>query len=548
MTAAALMVKCLEDEGVRYIFGVPGEENLDLLEALSHSSIIFIPTRHEQGAAFMAATYGRLTGQAGVCLSTLGPGATNLVTGIAQASLGGMPLVAITGQKALLRNWQSKFQILDIINLFKPIVKWNKIIVAPATVPQLVRHAFKIAEEERPGPTHLELPEDIAGEQAPQGLTSLARVKVRRGAPDAKAIQLAVDLLKSAKTPVIIVSAGANRKRVQKQLLNLVNATGLHVIHTQMGKGVLPDDHPQSLFAMGIHRRDLVHCAIEQADVVITIGYHLAEYPPSVWNPHKDKKILHLDFVPAEPDDHYNPTLEVIADVSHTLWALSEALQGTKWSTPSFDRLRSSLMAKMVEHKDDQHFPLKPQKIVCDVREVMGREDIVTLDNGIYKIWFARFYPTYAENTLILDNALATMGAGLPAAMTAKLLFPEKKVLCVVGDGGFLMSSMEMETTMRLKLPIVILLVRDDAYGFIKWKQQAEGFKDFGLDFSNPDFVKYAESFGAIGWRVEKTEDFAPILKRAFEQNRLVLIDCPIDYADNMKELTQGLSNLVCPT
>lgn len=582
MTVAQLFVKCLEAEGVKYVFGVPGEENLDLLEALRTSSIKFIVTRHEQAAAFMAAAYGRLTGQAGVCLSTLGPGATNLVTGIAQAQLGGMPLVAITGQKGARENRQAKFQMVDVVNLFRPIVKWNKTIISPMSVPSLVRQAFKTAEEERPGATHLELPEDIASEEAPAAAEPLPRSAVRRPAPDPKAITQAVELIKSAKLPLILVSGGANRKRVRKQLTNFVNQTGLYVVHTQMGKGVLHDDNPHSLFAMGIHKRDYVHCALDQADLVITIGYNLTEFPPSIWNSGSQKKIIHLDFTPAEVEINYNPTLEVVADISHTLWALSEALpssqppyqspwHGTGQASPSrgeggerspsplrgegkgeddghpFAKLRQELRRKMDEYKDDQSYPLKPQKIVYEARQALGPEDIVSLDNGIYKIWFARLYPTYAENTVLLDNALASMGAGLPAAIAAKLLYPQKKVLAVVGDGGFMMNSAELETALRLKLPIVILLLRDNAYGFIKWKQQTEGFGDFGMDFGNPDFVKYAESYGAIGWRVQRAEDLAVLLKNAFNQERLVLIDCPIDYSDNLAVLTEELDKLSCP-
>ncbi len=550
MKSSDLFVKCLENEGVEYVFGVPGEENLDVIESLRTSKIKLIVTRHEQVAAFMAATYGRLTGKAGVCLSTLGPGATNLVTGIAYAYLGGMPIVAITGQKGVRENYQGNFQIIDIVNIFKPITKWNIQLISPRTIPRFVRYAFKTAEEERPGPTHIELPEDIADEQLDESYVPLENDKIRRSAPDPKALQLAIELIQKSKCPIIIVSSGANRKRISKQLKNFVDKTGIFVVHTQMGKGVLSDEDEHSLFSMGIHRKDLIHCAIEMADLVITIGYNIVEYPPSVWNKAKEKKILHIDFVTAEPDEYYNPSLELIGDVSHSLWALYDQInsidvQNAHYDFSYFKKVRAKLLQVQQEYKDDKHFPMKPQKIVFDVRQVMGKEDIVSLDNGIYKIWFARLYPTYAENTLLLDNALASMGAGMPAAMAAKLIYPEKKVLAVCGDGGFMMNSQDLETAIRCNLNIVILLLRDDAYGFIRWKQQGMGFTDFGMTFGNPDFVKYAEAYGAIGYRVEKAEQLLPTLQKAFAQNKPVIIDCQIDYSEN-KKLTTELGENVC--
>ena len=545
MKSSDLFVKCLEKEGVEYIFGIPGEENLDLIESLRNSKIKLIVTRHEQVAAFMAATYGRLTGKAGVCLSTLGPGATNLVTGIAHAYLGGMPMLAITGQKGVRENFQGNFQIINVVNTFKPIVKWNTSIISPRTIPRFIRYAFKVAEEERPGPTHIELPEDIADEQLDDSYVPLDNEKIRRPAPDPKALIKAMELINSSKFPIIIVSSGANRKRISKQLKNFVHKTGIHVLHTQMGKGVLPDDDEHSMFTMGIHKKDYTHCALDKADLIITIGYNSVEYPPSVWNKNKDKKILHIDFVPSEPDEYYNPNLELIGDVSHSLWALYDQINPVRYDFSYLEMLRKKLLLLFDEYQNDSGFPLKPQKIVCDVRKVMDKEDIVCLDNGIYKIWFARMYRTYAENTLLLDNALATMGAGMPAAMAAKLVNPEKKVLAVCGDGGFMMNSQDLETALRLKLNIVILILRDDAYGFIRWKQHGMGFADFGMTFGNPDFVKYAEAYGAIGYRVSKAEELMPLLEKAFQQDKPVIIDCAIDYSENDK-LSNNLGENVC--
>jgi acetolactate synthase-1/2/3 large subunit len=547
MKASDLFVRCLENEGVEYIFGVPGEENLDLLESLRPSSIRLIVTRHEQHAAFMAAAYGRLTGKAGVCLSTLGPGATNLVTGLAQAKLGGMPLVAITGQKGVRDNWQGTFQLVDVVGTFRPLTKWNTSIAAARTIPRFVRHAFKLAEEERPGPVHLELPEDVAGEDLPETAPH-RRVRLRRPVPDGKGVREAADLVRGARRPLLIVCSGANRKRVGKQLRHLVERSGIYAVSTQMGKGVLPEDHPQSLFGLGIHKRDYVHCAIESADLIITVGYNIVEYPPAVWNERKEKKILHVDFLPAEPDEFYNPDCELTGDISYSLWALAEALAGARFDAAPMARLRAAIHDKLFGHVPDTCFPHKPQHIVQDVRAAMGREDIVSLDNGIYKLWFARMYKTYADNTLLLDNALATMGAGLAAAMAAKLVHPERRALAVVGDGGFMMNSQDLETAVRLKLDLVILLLRDDGYGFIEWKQRGMGFAEFGMRFGNPDFVKYAEAYGAKGLRATADEGLGELLRRAFALGGPVLIDCPVDYSENARlsqDLYQEVKHLV---
>ena len=541
MKASDLFVRCLEEEQVEYVFGVPGEENLDLLESLRTSKIQMVVTRHEQHAAFMAATYGRLTGKAGVVLSTLGPGATNLVTGIAYAQLGGMPLVAITGQKAVKGNWQGNFQLVDVVGAFRPLTKWNTSIIAADTIPRAIRHAFKTAEDERPGAVHLELPEDVASEEI-EGLEPHRRIALRRPAPDPKAVEQAAALLGEAERPLVIVSAGANRKRVGPKLREFLESTGIHAVSTQMGKGVLSEDHPQSLFGLGIHKKDYVHAAIEAADLIITVGYNIVEYPPSVWNGKRDKRILHIDFSPAEPDAFYNPDLEVVGDIGHTLWALTEATKGQRFDDERLVAFRQEVSKRLHEAECEWCFPPRPPRVVYDVRSVMGSEDIISLDNGIYKLWFARMYRTLADNTILLDNALATMGAGLAAAMAAKMVTPERRVLAVVGDGGFLMNSQDLETAVRLKLDLVILLLRDDGYGFIRWKQSDAGLPDYAMTFGNPDFVKYAEAYGATGMRVDEWSRLTDVLNDAFARGGVVLVDCPIDYSVNT-ELSKDLSS-----
>lgn len=537
MKASDLFVQCLEEEGVEYVFGVPGEENLDVIESLRGSRIQLVVTRHEQHAAFMAATYGRLTGRAGVCLSTLGPGATNLLTGIAYAQLGGMPLLAITGQKAIRDNRQGKFQLIDVVDTFKPVTKWNSSLTDSGVIPRSIRHAFKVAEAERPGAVHLELPEDIAGEEI-EPTRPQQRVTLRRPNADEQATDQAAEMIRQAKRPIIIYSAGANRKRITEQLTALLEATGLYAIGTQMGKGVVADDHPQSLFGMGIHKHDYVHTAIDEADLVVTVGYDVVEYPPSVWNGDKSKTILHIDFIPADPDEYYSPSHEVIGDISNTLQALRKRLEGVNFADDRLTRLHDYVAEKLHVSESQYSYPPAPQRVVQQVRSVMGREDIISLDNGIYKIWFARMYPAYTNNTVLLDNALASMGAGLAAAMSAKMVHPTRRVMAICGDGGFMMNSQDMETAVRLGLDLVILLLRDDGYGFIRWKQAGEGFADFGMNFGNPDFVDYARAYGATGLRHTEDNVLSEVLEHAFELGGVVLVDCPIDYAAN-KELDE---------
>ena len=542
MKASDLFVKQLEEEGVEYIFGLPGEENLDLLESLRVSKIRVIITRHEQAAAFMAATYGRLTGKAGVCFSTLGPGATNLMTGIAHAQLIGAPLVSISGQKALRENHQARFQLIDVVSMMRPITKDAVSIVDAGMLPTIVRNAFKLAQAERPGAVHLELPEDVA-----ESMTD-ARVQkrglVRRPAPDPKALVRAAQLINQSKNPLIILSSGANRNLITSQLMQLIEVTKIFAVHTQMGKGVLSDASDYSLYATGIHRRDYVNCGIDQADLIITIGYNIVEYPPYVWNRNLDKKIINIDFSEAEVDKYYDPDVEVIGDISNSLRQLGE-LVNTRQDNATFSAIRKFLGDKL-SLAVPKKYPLTPREIVGQVRGVLSPDDILVLDNGIYKLWFSRLYKTFKPNTFLVDNALATMGAGLPAGIAAKILHPDQKVLVVVGDGGFMMNSQELETALRYDVPVVVLIVNDNAFGFIKWEQRSKGFTSFGADYGNPDFAKYAESYGAVGMRVKEGDDLAKVLEEAFSRKKPVVIECPIDYSVNFETFSKELANLEC--
>ena len=542
MKASDLFVRQLEEEGVEYIFGLPGEENLDLLESLRTSSIKVIIARHEQAAAFMAATYGRLTGKAGVCFSTLGPGATNLVTGVAHAQLIGAPFISISGQKALRGNHQARFQLIDIISVMRPLTKDAVSIIDPNEIPTILRNAFKLAQAERPGAVHLELPEDVA--ESGTSAKIQKRGLVRRPAPDPKALMRAADMINKAKHPLIILSSGANRNLITRQLMQFIDKTGIYAVHTQMGKGVLSDASDYSLFATGIHRRDYVNCGIDRADLIITIGYNIVEYPPYVWNKNLDKKIINIDFSGADVDTYYNPDIEVIGDISCALRQLGELVTDRK-SDKTFREIREFLDKKL-SIELNRRYPLTPQDVVQHVRGVLAHEDILTLDNGIYKLWFSRLYRTYKPNTFLLDNALATMGAGLPSGIMAKMLQPDRKVLAVVGDGGFMLNSQELETALRYAVPLVVLILNDNAFGFIKWEQQAKGFKAFGLDYQNPDFAKYAESFGAVGVKVRKGDDLTKVLQDAFALKKVVVIECPVDYSANFEMFSRELSDLAC--
>jgi acetolactate synthase-1/2/3 large subunit len=532
MNAAELLVKALEHEGVKYVFGVPGEENLDVLEALRRSSIRLIVTRHEQAAGFMAATHGRLTGKTGVCLSTLGPGATNLVTAAAYAQLGAMPMLMITGQKPIMTSKQGRFQIIDVVELMQPVTKSAHQLVHGHTIASRVRDAFRLAEEERPGAVHLELPEDIAQQKVTdEQLYPLETI--RRPAADEKAVELAVARIEAAQRPLLLIGAGANRTMTSKMLQRFVDKTGIPFFTTQMGKGVLDERQALYLGTAALSEKDYLHYAIQDADLIINVGHDVVEKPPFFMKP-GGADVLHVHYSPATVDRVYFPSLQVIGDVANALWQIGERIQPQKsWEPECFLKTKRKLAEKMDDKSDDAGYPVKPQRLVRDVRRAMPDDGIIALDNGMYKIWFARNYPAYAPNTVLLDNALATMGAGLPSAMMAALLDPQRKVVAICGDGGFMMCSQELETATRLGLSLTIVLVRDDGFGMIKWKQEAMKLPSFGLDFKNPDFIQLARAFGARGTRIERTEDLAPQLERALREGGVQLLDVPVDYNEN---------------
>ncbi len=544
MKAAELFVKALEHEWVEYIFGIPGEENLDFLEALSHSSIKLVVTRHEQSAGFMAATYGRLTGKVGVCLSTLGPGATNLVTAAAYAQLGAMPILMITGQKPIKKSKQGHFQIIDTVQMMRPLTKFTKQIVHAENIPALVRECFRIAIDERPGAVHLELPEDIAAEDIFD--TVLFEInQVRRPAAEEKAIARAVDMIEQAKHPLILVGAGANRKLVSKSLLQFIEKTKIPFFSTQMGKGVIDESHPLYLGCAALSGNDYLHCAVDRADLIINVGHDVIEKPPFFMK--KDQQVIHVNFCSAHIDSVYFPQWEVIGDIGNALWQMADRITPQNWDTSYALRVKSELFEHMDSEMNEISFPPKPQSIVKTVREALPHDGILSLDNGMYKLWFARYFRTYERNTILLDNALATMGAGLPGGIAAKLVNPEKKVIVVAGDGGFMMNSQELETALRLKLDLVILILNDNGYGMIKWKQESQKMQDFGLSFTNPDFVKYAESYGAHGYRVTETESLKSLLEKTLVLPGVHVIEVSIDYTENYKVFTKELQDKVCP-
>jgi len=539
MKASDLFVKALEAEGVEYIFGIPGEENLDLLESLRDSSIKLILTRHEQGAGFMAATYGRLTGKVGVCLSTLGPGATNLVTPAAYAQLGAMPMLMITGQKPVKTSKQGRFQVIDVVDMMRPITKYTTQVVSGDRIPSAVREAFRLAHHERPGAAHIELPEDIAAEMTTAQL--LQASVARRPIAEDKAISKAVDMIRAARHPLLLIGAAANRKLTSKMLKEFVDKTGIPYVTTQMGKGVLDESDALFMGNTALSSGDFVHRAIDSADLIINVGHDVVEKPPFFMQ-HGGRQVIHINFEPAAVDPVYFPQLEVIGDIANSIWQLKEQLKpSSSWDFSFFKKVQTAYVNHRQESENDDRFPMLPERFVPDIRKAMPKDGIVTLDNGVYKIWFARNYPAALPNTLLLDNALATMGAGLPSAMAAKIVHPNKPVITVCGDGGFMMNSQEMETSVRLKLHIVVIILRDDAYGMIKWKQANMQFANFGLDYGNPDFVKYAESYGAKGWRIASADELLPRVLACLAEPAVHLIDVPVDYSLNDQTLNHAL-------
>ena len=543
MKASDLFVKALEAEGVEYIFGIPGEENLDFLDSLRNSKIRLILTRHEQAAGFMAATYGRLTGRAGVCLATLGPGATNFVTAAAYGQLGALPMLMITGQKPIKTSKQGKFQIVDVVEMMKPLTKYTQQIVGGDNIPSRVHEAFRLAEEERPGATHLELPEDIARDETDADL--LPKRHVRRPIAEQKSIHQAVEALQKAKHPLLLIGAGANRKQTARMLRDFVDEFQIPFFSTQMGKGVLDERDPLFLGNAALSDGDFLHRAIAHSDLILNVGHDVVEKPPFFMHVDDGRTVIHVNFRTAEVDPVYFPQVEVVGDIANSVWQIKQALTAQEhWDFSYFLQIREKVEAHLLEGADDPRFPIYPQRLVADIRKVMPDDGIIALDNGVYKIWFARNYRAHLPNTVLLDNALATMGAGLPSALAAQIVFPGRRVMAICGDGGFLMNSAEMETAVRLKLNLIVLILRDNAYGMIKWKQSNMGFPNWGLDFGNPDFVKYAESYGAHGHRVASADGLAPLLEQCYQAGGVHLVEAPVDYSENDRILNHEIKEL----
>ena len=541
--ASDLFISCLEEEGVEYIFGVPGEENLDFLDSLSRSKKIkLILTRHEQGAGFMAATYGRHTGKTGVCLATLGPGATNLVTAGAYATLGGMPMMMITGQKPIKKSKQGRFQILDVVAMMGPITKYTHQVAASDNIPSRVREAFRLAEEEKPGAVHIELPEDIADEHT--DALPIKRSVSRRPSADPKAVRAAVTALENAKSPVLVIGAGANRTMTGRMLLQFIEKTGIPFLTTQLGKGVIDERHPKFLGCAALSAGDFVHRAVEASDCIVNVGHDVIEKPPFFMKP-GGAQVIHISSKTAEVDPVYFPGIEVIGDIANAIWQMKEDIVPSgSWNCGHMLDDRKAEVEHTASLSGDARFPIFPPHLVQQVRDVMPDDGIICLDNGVYKIWFARGYTAHRPNTVLLDNALATMGAGLPSAMMSAMVYPDRKVMAICGDGGFMMNSQEMETAVRLGLNITVLILRDDSYGMIRWKQANMGFADWGLTYGNPDFVKYADSYGATGHRVESAAHLTELLKHCRDTPGVHLIDCPVDYTENDRILNAQIKEL----
>jgi acetolactate synthase I/II/III large subunit len=539
MNGAELLVSALENEGVTQIFGVPGEENLDVVEALRRSTIELVLTRHEQAAAFMAATHGRLTGRPGVCLATLGPGALNFTTGAAYAMLGAMPMIMITGQKGILSRRQARFQLVDIVATMAPLTKMARQIVSPATIPSIVRESFRLAQQERPGPVHLELPEDIAHEAA-VAVPLIRPHPIEYPVAHPAALDRAAELIGKAERPLVMLGAAASRPRLSDALSEFVRRLRIPFFNTQMGKGAVSGGAGLYMGTAALSERDYVHDAIDRADLIIAIGHDTVEKPPFFMGA-QGPTVLHVGYLPASVEEVYFPHAELIGDVGPSLKLLADRLEARLPNAAALLPLREGILAHLTDRAKERRFPLTPQRIVHDVRQAMPEDGIVCLDNGMYKIWFARNYRTQVANTLLLDNALATMGAGLPSAMMAATLHPDRRVLAVCGDGGFMMNAQELETAVRLKLNLVILIFEDKAYGMIRWKQATEGFADFGMTFTNPDFVAFARAHAANGRRVETADDLVPILDSAFQDGGVQLVIVPVDYSENARVLVDEL-------
>ena len=549
MKASDLFVKCLEEEGIEYIFGVPGEENADFMISLEKSEKIkFILTRHEQGAAFMAEIYGRLTGNAAGCLGTLGPGATNLITGVADANMDRAPLLALTGQGSSQRLHKESHQIMDVVEMFGPVTKWATSVIHQDNIPEIIRKAIRVARSEKPGAVHIELPEDIAKLQTTT--KPLQPQRFRRPVTDDKIIDKAFEILKQAKHPVILAGNGCIRRRASKQLRLFCETTGIGVINTFMAKGCVDMDADYCLYTIGLQARDVVACALEAADVVLALGYDMVEYHPNLWNKHGERHIIHADFQPAEIDSDYHPETELVGDLAHTLWMLNERVAAN--GGLSFDHSRQvdarrSMQQEIAKHKDDDtQGTIRPQKVLWDCRQVMGPDDILLSDVGAHKMWIARHYQCHEPNTCLIPNGFCSMGFSLPGAISAALVYPDRRIMSISGDGAYLMNVQEMETAKRLNVNIVTMIWEDHAYGLIEWKQQNEFGTHTDLSFNNPDWLKLADAFDWHGHKVENSKDLVATLEKAFEEEGPSLIVIPIDYRENLK-LTERLGDIACP-
>ncbi len=542
MRAAELFVRCLENEEVEFAFGIPGEENLDVMDALVGSPIRFVTTRHEQGAAFMADVYGRLTGRAGVCLATLGPGATNLLTGVADANLDHAPLVAVAGQAGTDRLHKESHQVLDLEEIFRPVTKYASRLLEPDIVPEVVRKAFKLAQTEKTGACFIEFPENVA--QMEVDLEPLRVTHAHPSEPPRDRVEYAARLISEARHPMILAGNGVIRARAWKHLTDFAGRLNIPVANTFMAKGVIPFRHPMALGSAGLQAQDYVNCGFDRADLILCIGYDLVEYHPRQWHPTGDRKIIHIDMSPAEVDAAYPVECGVVGDIKHSLMAIAEL--ATPHEGHLMRPLREALIEEMNRHARDDGYPVRPQKLIWDLRTVLDLEDIVVCDVGAHKMWMARMFRCEYPNTCLISNGFASMGIAVPGAIAARLVYPERHAVAVTGDAGFLMNSQELETAVRLGTPIVVLVWNDGAYGLIGWKQLTRFGRTAFVDFGNPDLVKYAESFGARGYRIERTADLEPVLREALASGEVCVVDCPVDYRENLK-LTEHLGEMICP-
>jgi acetolactate synthase I/II/III large subunit len=541
--AAELMVKCLENEGVAVVFGLPGEENIRFVQALAASKIRYVLTRHEQAAAFMAEMYGRVTGRAAVVSATLGPGAINMQLGVADATTNSTPMVAISAQVGQDRQYKESHQYVDLVSMFAPITRWSAGVPTVRAIPEMFRKAFKLAETERPAAVYLAVPEHIDADETDYDLTPLPRNVVRADAPAPGQVERAAEILRSAKRPVMLAGHGAARSDATAALVRFSEKFGIPVANTFHGKGVMPDDHPNSIGTLGFMRHDYVNFGFDNADVVIAVGYELQEFDPVRINPQADKKILHIHRFPAEVDAHYPVDVGIIGDISDSLDALADALADHTYEAEPEVPGSGLLAEEFARGQQDSRYPLAPQRVVADTREALGRSDVVLVDTGATKMWMARLYPTYERNTCLISNGLSTMGFALPGALGVKLALPDSKVLAVVGDGAFMMNSQEIETAVRESIPLVVLIWDDGGYGLIEWKMDLELGEHYYVKFGNPDIVKYAESFGAKGYRINSADELLPTLQAALDEDGVSLICCPVDYSENLR-LTDRLGEL----